>query len=412
MGRTKLRNSPPNLRERRSSRSTSRSATASPTRDQRSPQSASRSASTSPTREQRLSQSTSRSASTSPIREQRSSRSQSPTISNPPITPTNIEFLPETTLPVAVNEAVIRQVALPEIPLLPKDASKRLIAQWISLVSNPLMLSPHLSYVSLDMLILIEHKFAVFFCDNPLEEPCDFDKLSKQEFCRILTLVFSDVALRTAVNLSLPRRLKNADPVRFSLADPNVENTTVIEISNIVKEFVTPAGISTVTDSMHLESVKVLNDFLPKTPVDWRSLVKAKDATTVKQWITLFLKAMTKARLANAESVMYGFTVTFGPNTFHNLKHTKRPPASQSSVSSDQIRVSKKSKPSSSTLCIGCGRTNHSVDSCHFRSHPDFNSTNTPWNSSANGKTWAKRPPSSYHTLGNPTQVRIQIPGP
>ena len=328
-------------------------------------------------------------------------------------------------------------MALPEIPLLPKDASKRLIAQWISLVSNPLMLSPHLSYVSLDMLILIEHKFAVFFCDNPLEEPCDFDKLSKQEFCRILTLVLSDVALGTAVNLSLPRRLKNADPVRFSLADPNVENTTVIEISNIVKEFVTPAGISTVTDSMHLESVKVLNDFLPKTPVDWRSLVKAKDATTVKQWITLFLKAMTKARLANAESVMYGFTVTFGPNTFHNLKHTKRPPASQSSVSSDQIRVSKKSKPSSSTLCIGCGRTNHSVDSCHFRSHPDFNSTNTPWNSSANGKAWAKKgqeilppritlsgtqhkfeyksrvpdaPPASHlpvHTVSNPTSSSV-----
>jgi hypothetical protein len=114
-----------------------------------------------------------------------------------------------------VNEAVIRQVALPEIPLLPKDASKRLIAQWVSLVLNPLMLSPHLSYISLDMLVLIELKFAVFFRENALEKPCDFDKLSKQEFCRILKLVFSDVAQGTAVNLTLPRRLKNADPVRF-----------------------------------------------------------------------------------------------------------------------------------------------------------------------------------------------------
>lgn len=261
--RTKLRNSDPHLGERRSSRSTSQSATTSPTRERRSPQSASRSASTSPTREQR------------------SSRSQSPTRTpTPPITPTT-DSIP-TILPVAGNEAVIRQVALPEIPLLPKDASKRLIAQWISLVSNPLMLSPHLSYVSLDMLVLIEHKFAVFFCDNPLEVSCDYDKLSKQEFCRILTLVFSDVALGTAVNLSLPRRLKNADPVRFSLADPNIENTTVIEISNIVREFVTPSGISTVSDSMNLESVKVLNDFLPKSPIDWRSLVKPSSYHTLR----------------------------------------------------------------------------------------------------------------------------------
>ena len=131
------------------------------------------------------------------------------------------------------------------------------------------------------MLVLIEHKFAVFFIENPLETCCAYDVLSKKEFCRILILVFSDVLMGIAVNLSLSRRLKNADLVKFSLADSNVENNTVIDITNIVKEFVTPNGISTLSDSMEIDAVKVLNECLPKFPVDWRSIVNAKDAKTV-----------------------------------------------------------------------------------------------------------------------------------
>jgi hypothetical protein len=212
------------------------------------------------------------------------SQNEEPTVqSSVPIPPVELLSLSETSalptiesaslpLPVPVpvapvvtmNETVIRQVALPDIPLLPKTASKRLIAQWISQVSNPLMTQPYHLYLTLEMRALIEIKFAAFFEDNPHETSGEYDKLSKEEFCRILTLVFSDVVLGTAVNLTLSRRLKNADVVRFSLADPDVENTTVVDISNIVKEFVTPSGVSTISDSMHLESVKVLNESLPK----------------------------------------------------------------------------------------------------------------------------------------------------
>ena len=73
----------------------------------------------------------------------------------------------------AVNDTIIRQVMLPEIPQLPDNASKRLIAQWIALVSDPNMNQPHLLYVSLDMLVLIECKLITYFKQHPLETYCD-----------------------------------------------------------------------------------------------------------------------------------------------------------------------------------------------------------------------------------------------
>ena len=313
-------------------------------------------------------------------------------ISAPPaqVVPSPLQVSSSQNAPImTVSEAVIRQVALPDIPLLPKTATKRLIAQWISQISNPLMTHPYHLYLTLEMRALIEIKFAAYFEDNPHETPCDYDKLSKEEFCRILTLVFSDVVLGTAVNLTLSRRLKNADVVRFSLADPDVENTTVVDIINIVKEFVTPSGISTISDSMHLESVKVLNDSLPKSPIDWRSIVNAREAKTVKEWTVLFLRSMAAARSTHAKAAMYGYQVTHGPQTIHNLKAAQKRPAE--SASNGQALVSKKQKILiSRSLCKGCGRS-HPLDSCHFASHPDFNSSSEVWTNSESGKAWAKR---------------------
>ena len=266
-------------------------------------------------------------------------------ISAPPaqVVPSPLQVSSSQNAPImTVSEAVIRQVALPDIPLLPKTATKRLIAQWISQISNPLMTHPYHLYLTLEMRALIEIKFAAYFEDNPHETPCDYDKLSKEEFCRILTLVFSDVVLGTAVNLTLSRRLKNADVVRFSLADPDVENTTVVDIINIVKEFVTPSGISTISDSMHLESVKVLNDSLPKSPIDWRSIMNAREAKTVKEWTVLFLRSMAAARSTHAKAAMYGYHVTHGSQTIHNLKAAQKRPAE--SASNAQALVSKKQK--------------------------------------------------------------------
>jgi hypothetical protein len=315
-----------------------------------------------------------------------------PLVASSPIMPLlpAVASVPDS-LPV-VTESTVRHVALPDIPLLPKEASKALIVQWCSLVQMPDMLHPHLAFISQDMLVLIEHKFAVFFIENPLETCCAYDVLSKKEFCRILILVFSDVLMGIAVNLSLSRRLKNADLVKFSLADSNVENNTVIDITNIVKEFVTPNGISTLSDSMEIDAVKVLNECLPKFPVDWRSIVNAKDAKTVKSWISMFLIALMKARQVGPKAVMYGYTVTMGPNTQHNTKTVqKRPAHNPPDASRNQPPASKKPRSASSNPCTGCGRSGHSLDSCHFTAHPDFNASNNAWNVSDKGKAWAKK---------------------
>jgi hypothetical protein len=67
-------------------------------------------------------------------------------VSVPVPSPVSVSVAPVVTM----NETVIRQVALPDIPLLQKTASKRLIAQWISQVSNPLMTQPYHLYACFD----------------------------------------------------------------------------------------------------------------------------------------------------------------------------------------------------------------------------------------------------------------------
>ena len=222
----------------------------------------------------------------------------------------------------AVGDALIRQVSVPVIPLLPTTSSKSLIAQWIALVSDSDMNHSHLLYLSLDTKMIVAVKFAAYFTQHPLETPRACTELSKTEFCRILKNVFSDVEVGVAVNLSLHRRIKDMNIVRFNLADSSVENTTVVNLSNVCREFVDPFGNTTIDSREHLLSVKVLNDLLPRTTVDWRSIVSVAHVTTIDDR----MNTMNATRNALSKAKMYGFTVQFSDlNINHYLISTFYP---------------------------------------------------------------------------------------
>ena len=81
-----------------------------------------------------------------------------PSITSPPLldSVSVLSVTPAVPVPVvSVENALIRQVAVPIIPLLQSTASKSLIAQWIALVTDPDMNYSHLLYLSLDMKALV-----------------------------------------------------------------------------------------------------------------------------------------------------------------------------------------------------------------------------------------------------------------
>ena len=323
-------------------------------------------------------------------------RLEFPELSPPPPPPLSdlesvVSYTPASNLLAAIpNDGILRQVNLPKIQLLPMDASKALIAQWVALVNDPHMHHSHLLYLSLDMMSLLDIKFAAYFETHPLETCCAYTELSKKEFCRILTIVYSDVVVGVAVNLPLHRRIKDMDIVKFDLSNQTVENLTVVNLLTVCKHFVDVSGQSNISPQMHLACVKVLNNLLPQFPIDWRLIVDASNALTIKAWLTAFVNALNTARTARSKAAMYGFVVSNGEGTVFNGRAslTNKRVSSASSVSAS-MPIAKKAKPSLQprSLCTGCGNP-HDIRDCLFTNHPDFNRSATAWQLSANGMAW------------------------
>ena len=232
---------------------------------------------------------------------------------------------------LVVNE--VRHILPRVVDMLLPNSSRPKLTMFAHQISHPDFNHDYHDYIHPHMKLIIELKIHAYYALHPEETPYPFDSMEKKEFCRILKLSFSEVALGTEVQLTLAGRLKNVS-FKFALANPTLENQTMIDIINIFNEFVTPDGVSSLTPVMQTDAVKVLNDFLPKKPVDWKSIVNAVTATTVMSFIDSFCLALTKGRIAASDAKRYGLDVHYGPDTSLSVTMASAKRSSDSAVTS------------------------------------------------------------------------------
>lgn len=285
---------------------------------------------------------------------------------------------------LVVNE--VRHILPRVVDMLLPNSSRPKLTMFAHQISHPDFNHDYHDYIHPHMKLIIELKIRAYYALHPEETPYPFDSMEKKEFCRILKLSFSEVALGTEVQLTLAGRLKNVS-FKFALANPTLENQTMIDIINIFNEFVTPDGVSSLTPVMQTDAVKVLNDFLPKKPVDWKSIVNAVTATTVMSFIDSFCLALTKGRIAASDAKRYGLDVHYGPDTSLSVTMASAKRSSDSAVTSQPS--TKKGRIEMD--CTGCGKSGHLAATCHLKTHPDFNPSTKAWKLSTQGVSWLSR---------------------
>ena len=202
--------------------------------------------------------------------------------------------------------------------------------------------------------------------------------MPKDEFCAILKSAFSDIALGKIFETTLAARIQNSLVVQFDATDPAVENTFFVDLNTIYDEFRLPGGASTVSNVDEIAAVAVLNQKLPKFPWNWRLLINAENAPTVEKWVDICVDRFREARLTCAQTKIYGFSVTPGPNTSFKIY----PPLKDTPSLDPKKEVSR---------CYGCGVKGHTPSHCPLKKHPDWNSASIPWRQSPTGQKWSTK---------------------
>jgi len=59
-------------------------------------------------------------------------------------------------------------------------------------------------------------------------------------------------------------------------------------------------------------------------------------------------------------------------------------------------------KVKNTDLCNGCGKQGHSRKKCHYQTHPGYNNSDKPWETSTNGKKYASKGFETLKKLKNP----------
>jgi hypothetical protein len=146
-------------------------------------------------------------------------------------------------------------------------------------------------------------------------------------------------------------------------------------------------SIPDVTKEEDLEAANLLISHLPEQPVNYRAMCfrpfnGVKPAIeTVEDF--LFVRKAQLERIRDQAQDMrdVGWILQGTDQTNHLVDKPIR--KRSSSTISDPPVAQKSSKLVDNPLCTGCGRSNYTVDSCHFKTSPNSNATDKVYSASA-----------------------------
>jgi hypothetical protein len=125
------------------------------------------------------------------------------------------------------------------------------------------------------------------------------------------------------------------------------------------------------TPEQHLRAVQILISRLPEVPINWRAILQRLidgPHYTVKVFRFTWLTQLAEARQVKEMAEEYGYTVNYSEHT--RQLADKLIKKKQSVDESSRTTTTSTAK----VLCSGCGRDNHLVATCRFKSTGFFNS--------------------------------------
>jgi hypothetical protein len=145
-----------------------------------------------------------------------------------------------------------------------------------------------------------------------------------------------------------------------------------------------------VTPEEELKATKLLISRLPEQPINWQAILfrefkgEVPNIITIEDFRFIFRAQLNRLRDLAQDMRDVGWTLTGSDQTrYLKEKPIRKHPVPNSSIPSDEQPVQKKSSNSTvDTLCTGCGRNNHTVESCHFKTSPYYNSSDVPYRTS------------------------------
>ena len=139
-----------------------------------------------------------------------------------------------------------------------------------------------------------------------------------------------------------------------------------------------------VTAEEELKATKLLISRLPEQPVNWQAILfrefkgEVPIITTIEDFRFVLRAQLNRLRDLAQDMRDIGWTLIGSDHTRY-LKEKpirKRPVPNSSIPSGEQPLQKKSSKIILDPTCTGCGRNNHTVEFCHFKGSPYYNSSN------------------------------------
>jgi hypothetical protein len=256
--------------------------------------------------------------------------------------------------------------------LLPTEKIERLSkkptkAQVVQITTNLRRESCH--YLPIDVVLpenydSFETLLMLQYAMNPskMEECTHWKHWDREKFCQeLLSAVPDNSVVRPDSATTFVECIAQMF-LQFNLADPAMEEAFDQQLQAIDRRF------PDATPEQHLRAVQILISRLPELPIYWRAilqrLINGQEVhiTTVKGSRFTWLTQLAMPRQIKEMAEEYGYIVSYSEHTRQLAdKPIKK---KQSGDESSRITTTSTAK----VLCSGCGRDNHLVATCRFKS--------------------------------------------
>jgi hypothetical protein len=164
----------------------------------------------------------------------------------------------------------------------------------------------------------------------------------------------------------------------FDIENPSAEIPLFDSLSAITTRF------PEVTAEEQLKATNHLIARLPQHPVNWQAIIvrpfdgQVPVIETIEDFRYVLQAQLIRLRNLAQDMRDVGFHLVGSDHTkFQDERPIRKRSVPNSSTSlGDQPLQKKSTKPTVDPTCTGCGRNNHTVESCHFKGSPYYNASN------------------------------------
>ena len=245
--------------------------------------------------------------------------------------------------------------------------------------------------------------------ERAIRDECELWKSwTTERFCKELLKAVPDESIDTPLGQASFLEQVSSFNFRFDLNNIETDSCNDTALGALVANF------PSTTAEEQLKAVKILERQLPTHPVNWQLILRRKGngetipINDLKDFRIVWWTQSTTLRNSANELRAAGYEVTPGPAT-----RSKDKPISKCAAEPDEdtikpraksAKTAKSSNPSATRtvqVCVGCGRSYHTISLCRFTASPYFNSSDSAYADSNSFKKLEKDYPDASATTSS-----------